>query len=349
MKRISRTQGKFELMRLFDHFAKQRGISMSDPQGHDAFLSALAGEFERHRASGTLIHGLRVQAMFAYVAGALGQCVAIKEEDAGECFCDDASIIAPDFRLVTMDGEERLVEVKNHHPNDPTSAYSLGSDYFGRLSRYAAIFRRPLYFAIHWSQPKLWTLVKSEEFSLKDDHYELPLARAMMRNQMVLLGDTMVGIIPPLELKLYADTGMPRQIKEDGTVFFTIGNAELLCAGRALQDSKDREIAWFLMNYGDWPCTQAPADVSGDLLVSAGLNVSPEEKSNPGQPFECIGFLSQMLSRKFNDITAGDGRVNMLSPKQDPDALMVEIPHDYHSELLPLWRFMIHVAPHESG
>jgi hypothetical protein len=279
--------------------------------------------------------------MFAYVAAGLGNCTAIKEEDAGELYCHDSSVVAPDFRVMILDGEEVLVEVKNHRPTDPAASYPIEGDYIDRLKRYAAIFKRPLYFAIFWSQARLWTLVQPKDFLHNGNRYALPPTEAMLKNQMGLLGDMMIGTLPSLTLKVYSDPAKPRAISADGTVSFTISRAELHCDDHVLTDTIDSKIAWFLMNYGDWPCAQAPAEVRDGLLVSAALTVAPEERSNSSQSFECIGFLSQMLSRKFNDVTTRDGQVSLLSPKADPGTLSVAIPPDHNSEALPLWRFKI--------
>ena len=65
--------------------------------------------------------------MFAYVAGAMGMCTTITQEDAGLFFADTPHLTRPDFHLVTKDGARFFVEVKNYSPNEkhyfaPTSS-----------------------------------------------------------------------------------------------------------------------------------------------------------------------------------------------------------------------------------
>ena len=345
MKRISRIQSQFDLIRQLDQYAKASGISIQNPKSQVAFLAALVAGFQKQRTDGILVHGLRVQAMFAYVAAGMGNCAAIKEEDAGEIYCQDDTLAAPDFRVVMLNGEEILVEVKNHHPKEPGETYEVKADYLGRLERYAALFKRPLYLAIFWSQPKIWSLAQPKDFVRNGPNFELPLTTAMMKNKLGLLGDMMIGTTPSLSLKLYSDPAKPRAVGLDGLTPFTIGQVELLCGDRVLTDPKDREIAWFLMHYGNWTGGDSPAEVRDGLLVSTSITVAPEERANPDQLFESVGFLSQMLSRQFNAHTTADGQVTKLSPTEDPGTINVAIPADHKSEALPLWRFAYSPAP----
>lgn len=328
-------------MRLLDQYARSRGVSIQDQANHADFLAELARDFEANRGNDILIHGLRIQAMFAYVAAALGNCAAIKEEDAGDVYAVDSGLRAPDFRVVTADRHEILVEVKNHRPSDPTADYVFTPTYFDSLRRYADVFQRDLYIAIYWSQWKLWSLVRSDHFDSAGDFYRLELGEAMKRSEMKLLGDCMLGTVPPLTLRLLSDPAKPRAVGPDGKAEFTIGNVELLAAGQVINDRLEKEIAWFLMNHGDWPGSPTPVEVVGGQLVSLGFEVEPEQRAEPDQGFEVIGFMSQMVSRQYNEMTAAHGRVDLLIPKRDPGDLGVIIPPGFKGETLRLWRLYL--------
>lgn len=313
----------------------------------DVFLSDLAKDFEANRSKEILIHGLRTQAMFAYVAAALGKCVVIKEEGAGELYTSNPAMRAPDFRIVTVNGQEFLVEVKNHRPRRASSPYSASRTYLDSLQAYAAAFKRPLYLAIYWSQLKGWALVPAESLQAEGHRYVLPMAAALKRNEMALLGDLMIGTIPSLTLKLYSDSAKSRRIGSDGLAQFTVQRAELFCGADLILDSKEREIAWFLMNYGNWPSTPIPADVAKGELIAMGVTAAPTERANPDEHFEIIGLLSEMVSRQYNDMTASSGRVDLLPPKRDPDKLGVLIPSGFLGNKLRLWVFVL--QPFEEG
>jgi hypothetical protein len=143
---------------------------------------------------------------------------------------------------------------------------------------------------------------------------------------MKVLGDCMLGTVPPLTLRLLSDLAKPRLVGPDGKTEFTIGAVELLAAGQTIDDPLEKAIAWFLMNNGGWPGAPTPSQVAGGELISIGFDVQPEVRSDADQGFETIGFMSQMLWRQYNEMTAGSGRVDQLIPKRDPGQLGVMIP-----------------------
>jgi hypothetical protein len=324
---------------MLDAHSRSQGVSIRDEANHSAFLSELLRKFETCKKNEILIHGLRTEAMFTHVAAAMGYCVAIKTEDAGDVYSIDSDLRVPDFRIVTSAGQELLVEVKNHHPSSPTRDFTVKKDYFESLKRYAMVFNRELYFAIYWSQWKLWSLVRHDRFDTSADAYRISLGDAMMRSEMNIIGDCMLATVFPLELRLFSDPHSSRTIETGGAVEFKVGVARLFAGGKEVDNSLEERIAWFLMNYGDWLGTLGCAEICEDELISIGLVVAPEERANPSERFEMIGYMSQMLSRQFDEITVGSEGVDLLIPKSDPEDLGVMIPSDYTGEKLPLWRF----------
>lgn len=57
--------------------------------------------------------GFRTESIFAYVAGAMGKCILIKQEDCGQWFTGKDDFSIPDYRVFLKSGEALLVEVKN--------------------------------------------------------------------------------------------------------------------------------------------------------------------------------------------------------------------------------------------
>ena len=341
MKRISRNPQKFDLMRIIDEYARSRGLDIRDQANQEALLAELEKQIEANRTNDILIHGLRIQTMFAFVAGALDTCRAIKEEDAGEFYSVEPEMRTPDFRIVTLESRELLVEVKNCHTVDPERAYRFTRVYLDSLKRYASVFQTELFIAIYWSKPKIWTLLSPNDFELRNEEYVLPWLEAIQHNKMYILSDCMIGSIPSLTLKLLSDPAKPRAVDASGRAPFTIGQVESYCGNQLIKDDFEKQIAWFLINYGDWPCKELPPEIVNGKVISIGFRVEPEHRSNPHQHFEIIGYLSQMISRQFNDMTAPEGSVMRLSPKHEPDSLGVVIPPDYRGKALPLWRLTL--------
>ena len=72
------------------------------------------------------------------------------------------------------------------------------------------------------------------------------MPEAMKRNEMILLGDHMVGTVPPLSLRLYADPNKPRSVGENGQVHFTIGRVALYAYGKEITDEFEKNLHGFL-------------------------------------------------------------------------------------------------------
>jgi hypothetical protein len=179
MKRITKESPKFDLMRLLDHYARRRDLNIRDEGSQRAFLDDLGEQCRLHKDNDILIHGLRVQAMCPYVVAALDHCRILKEEDSGEIYALSEDVQAPDCRLVTRDGRELLVEVKNFHTADPDAAFPMSHRYRASLVRYADVFGKELYLAIYWSALKLWTLVPITRLREGPKGYTLSLVDAL--------------------------------------------------------------------------------------------------------------------------------------------------------------------------
>ena len=297
-------------------------------------------EFSQHRDNEILIHGLRIQSMFLYVVAALAHCRIVKEEDAGEIYTAIDNLQAPDYRVITREGKELLVEVKNFYSKDPKAKFT--KKYRDSLSAYATLFGLDLYISVYWSILKIWTLVPLHRISNGNKNYYLSLTEALKWNEMYLLGDKQIGTTPYIGLRLYPNSNRPQESQKDGTVKFSIGKADLFCGDNIVDDQKEQEILWMLINHGDWPVRQQSAEQDRQGITSVSFVSEPVERANSQENFELIGTLSTMISRQFNEITAPSGKVEKLSTARDPASLDALIPHDYKGSKLPLWRFTIY-------
>jgi hypothetical protein len=90
-----------------------RGV---DPIGHpqriDDALSNVRGSLVDVTSSRSTLHGWRAQALFEAIVASLGRVRLLKLEDSGDIYFEGDSLKPPDFRIVTLDGEQILVEVK---------------------------------------------------------------------------------------------------------------------------------------------------------------------------------------------------------------------------------------------
>lgn len=95
------------------------------------------------------------------------------------------------------------------------------------------------------------------------------------------------------------------------------------------------------MLYGRWNVDEAEAEIADNQLVAIRYAAEPEEP-HPGQGFEFLGSMSEMISRNFLALTSSDeGSVERFSPKSESISLSLMIPEDYKGTALPLWRFTL--------
>lgn len=338
MKRHLSDQEYFKLLRMLDEFAKSEGISIKDEMVLDKFIQRLSEAVKKHRDTPIRIYGFRVESMFAHIAAALGKAQIITEEDSGAFFSSGEDIRRPDFRLITTGGEQLLIEVKNFHQKDPMEPFLVKSKYLLSLRKYSKAFNIPLKIAIFWSVWKLWTLVDPTHFNSEGTDCVISLPEAMKINEMSLLGDHMVGTVPPLSLRFYADTNKPRVVDENGQVYFTIGRAALYADGKEITDEFEKKLVWFFMLHGKWDKVDQPAEIKNGLLEYTEFSISPEQYDEK-QGFAMLGFLSELITSNYKFLTSPEGEILQLTPKQQPDQLSVLIPRNYKGKVLKLWRF----------
>ena len=268
--------------------------------------------------------------MFEYVAASLGKAVLIKREDSGEICSSDPEVRPPDFRIVLDDGTDLFVEVKNCHKTDPNYRFSLKHSYVSGIENYAKLFKRDIYIAIFWSRWRKWTLLKFGSFS-SGERPSISFLEAFKHNEMAKLGDMMIATTPPLTMRVIADPTKPRRVDDSGYVGFTIGAIELYCSGVRIEDKFDQSLAFYFMLNAEWVVPEPEARVEDGNLVHFDFTAKPEE-SVPGQRFQMLGFLSEMISRNYNHLTASDTGIERLSPAVDPDALGILIPQGYKGQ-----------------
>ncbi len=345
MKRIPRYPEKFEIVRLFQSMGQQHNFKLRDKKSQKSFLESIAKSID-FRKSPIVLYGSRTEAMFGYVVASLGRCSIVKQEDSGEIFTESGKIAVPDYRILTSDGRQFLVEVKNCHKT--LTKFSMKAQYFDGLREYSKLMGVNLRIAIYWSKWNIWTLISQEDLILERGAYVIDLLNSYKQNQMAEFGDLFIGIRVPLVLRIITDPNKPRTITRSGNVTYTIGAIQLLNADTDIVDEQEKKIAYYLFLFGDWPISRPRAKIENNELIAIDFEVKPEEQ-NQGQGFEIIGSLSGMISRFFNVLTAPSGQIEKIFPMAEPGSLGITIPTDYKGKQLSLWRFTVQPNIMHSG
>ena len=329
----------FSLLPMLCEYAAEKGIQPFETDSIQVFCKQLSDTLTSHIRNPARLFGLRTEAMFAYVAAAMGKCKLINQEDSGLLYSHDPSKIRrPDFRVVTESGEEILIEVKNFHQKTAHEPLKISKEYANSIRKYADLMNTMLMLAVFWSRWKVWTLV---DFSEIPEATPISLIDLLPINEMAILGDSILSSEPKLILRLTTSPDKPRDVDSAGIANFTIETAEMYVNQEMITDPIEKKIAWFLFQYSKWSNLDQPVVIRNRKLEQIDMVLTPSdiEESN-GQPFASHGFFSQMISNQYLNFTSDDTALKRLSPNQDPAKLGVLIPNDYKGEVLKLWRFL---------
>lgn len=347
MKKLKRDAEKFDVLELFADMSTEHGYDLTDPLAQEDFVTRVRASIEESKRSSITIFGKRIESLFAYVVGALGKVVLLKQEDSGDIYFAGEEVLAPDYRLTFHDNEQLLVEVKNFHHTNPAEKYSINKTYFNKLKKYADLNGLDLKFAVYFSSWNLWALLAIESFEENKKSYTIDLAKALACSEMALLGDCMVGTTPDLELHLLADPEEANEIDDSGQVPFIIRDIKIYCAGNEVTNEEEKKIAFHLIQFGTWLERETEVIVSDNKILGIKFVYSPESQEDPN--FAIIGNLSTMVTNGFKNHTVKNGDVVAIKLGFDPSVFKVLIPNDYNGQSLPLWRFVIQPNPNFKG
>lgn len=342
MKRLPRKPETFDVLELYAAIARQQGFRIGVPEHLEAFQSQMSTSLKATLANPNILHGKRVEAMFAHVLGALGECKYVKQEDGGASFSSSDEFLIPDYRVITNGGDLLLIEVKNFHMKDFGSRYTFTRSYLAKLAAYAEMNRAKLKFAIYFSRINQWVLLSPEAFIVDGRRAYVDFRHAMARNEFSFLGDRMIATLPPLSIELVGDAEDDRAIIQgDGTALITIREIKMYCADMLITNEVERNIAFYLLRYGKWEEMETPANIVDGRLASMKFVSRPKEPSEE-QQFQILGNLSSMVSAAFRELTVDDeANVFALDVKCEPQLLSIDIPKDYKGSALPLWQFVL--------
>lgn len=330
----------FNLFAEFGKFGLTEKISIRDPNARLAFSAHVERSIDQALADQNLIHGQRAETMFEAMLVSLDEYALLKSEDSGVVYPADKFIV-PDFRVVLKDGVQWLVEVKNVYIDDASaqSRRLMNPSYREKLTAYASATGGQLKLAIYWAKWRIWTLVSPEKLVDADGDVTLSMVEALKVNEMGKLGDRMIGMKPPLRIRLFADSEKTSRVAPDGTVNLIIGGAKIFCDQTEIVDPIEQEIAWMFMQYGQWDEAESEVELDGDKLVSIEFRWEPDDRQNEG--FEIAGTLSTVFARYFLETTTKDREVTQLQAPMRPGWFTPLVANDYQSKDLPLWRFIV--------
>ncbi|NTI32875.1 hypothetical protein [Rhizobium rhizogenes] len=334
---------QIDVLSLFGRFSREQGISLRDPRAGELFLDSVRTSVEDALQNDALQHGQRTQNMFEALIVSLGEYKLLKTEDTGVVH-PKGLYTAPDFRLVLKDGTQWLIDVKNVYLADPfQQRLVLRKADVGKLTAYAEATGCPLKITVYWARWRIWSLFDATQLApINDRKLSIDMLPSTQVSQLGKVGDRIVGIKPPLTLRLIADTTKERSITPGGEVRYTIDTAKMFCAGNEIVSPVEQSLASTFMQYGDWEISgPIPILDSDGLLEALEFKWTPQERSNPGEEFEMIGKLSSMFSRYYAEQTIGLDGLTQTEADPVPSWFKPLLDVDHKSDALRLWRFQI--------
>ena len=166
-----------------------------------------------------------------------------------------------------------------------------------------------LLYAHFWSVAGIWTLVDPSVLSSTGAVRRLTFEKAMMANEMYLLGDGLLAVEPPLVFSMIMDREEVQVAERLGdgeeTRQVMVSGVELLNVGRVITDPVERKLAWFLIRNGRWPQTEEyQFDNEGrlervDYICSPEISDEEAARQIAAQGMAIVGALSTLNTRKF--------------------------------------------------
>jgi len=347
MKRVKRDSGKFEALELYTTLGQEHQYKLYAEEDVKAFMQSIGDSLKAAQNNDSLIHGKRIETLFKHLAVGLDGCQLVKTEDAGETFTSgESEVLPPDYKLILNDGRQIFVEVKNCNQPNPRSPYYFTKKYIDKVEKYGEMHGIPVYYAIYYRCLNQWTMIPKSAMRELERKYETGLIHSIANNEMSMLGDMMIGTKPDLTFELIVDKAKEVKTTDDNKTHFTIGDVKIYCDDVEVDNSEEKNIAFYLMRFGKWACSEPVGIMDNeDNLHSVQFTFSPETlELAEKQGFEFIGDLSSMITSAFNERTIYEQRVTSLDARME-DVFKVKIRKEYKGENLPLWLMSMQPNP----
>ncbi|MCB0308279.1 MAG: hypothetical protein KDD48_02825 [Bdellovibrionales bacterium] len=331
----------------FDHYVmlNDLGLKKDDLESPQKIAEVINGIYKKNSDNPHVLHGMRAEKMFGYVARSLDGCDLIKNESHE--YYSPFSIQPPDYEMITKDKKRFFVEVKNNNEEFefdslPDNRYIVNEKYLQKLIKYSELNGVELKFAIYWVKLGMWTLVPIDCFSVIKGRRFVTLETAILNNEMVLLNDRMIGIKPPLIFRVLTDPSKPRVVSSNGEAKVNVLGFEIFNGTTKITSRNDLQLCWFLIMNAVWKQQDPEASVTEKNDLQRFDFIFEPEEVTPDQGFEVVGSLSTLLSRQFNSMTVPNRDIQNYIPKTDHLSLKSSIEFTKNYNQLPVWQFFVH-------
>lgn len=217
-------------------------------------------------------------------------------------------------------------------------------DWLKRQRTYAELNKLPLKIAIYWRRIGEWTLVDASIFCNhnKSTHI-LKIEKAMMLNEMAILGDVTLGTFLPLQIRIGFSKEKTHYIGNNEW-HLIVESADMFCRGTQITEELERSIAFKMMMGGSLKEETEITfreDGSPEFNIFTYDKIEKDERDDLG--FEIVGSVSRIISSGYMHATEwkdNEENTQLIMPQQEPEDFSVFIPENYKGTALPLWRLI---------
>lgn len=295
-------------------------------------------ELSKEEISDIAVYGTTTEIIFQKMVASISWCKMIKKEDEGSVLTDE-TIRVPDYRLVTKNGTNILVEVKNCNNKENKKVFT--KEYIDSLLKYCELCKTELKIAIFWNKFGIWSLNSIEDSTLNrtNTKYSITITDAAIANDTRLFGDLVIGLKPGVTIRFNAKKISEKRININSkTIEASISGIEVIYDGKTIEEPKAKSLLIFFMFYGTWDYKENTV-VKSDKELYIDYIFTQLENQNKG--FGIIGSLSSIITRYYKSICYGeDGKKINITPK----LMRIDLSpiFEYNkTKTIPLWIFAV--------
>jgi hypothetical protein len=353
MKKLVRRDAGIDYVKLLAEHSRRVAVATYSAEAIKEFGDELQRSLAATAEATHRIEGLRTEALFGAVVTALGDVSLLKAEDTGDIFYNGEDLQVPDYRIITRERVQLLVEVKTSSDRKfPPKPMSFSHNYIERLRRYAELAGAELRVAIFWQGTGQWTLSSLAAFSAGsagEQKWRLSYWRALATNEMATLGDRTIATPPPLRFRVLFNPDKSDHIAPGATGDFTVSVRGIRLLSRSKELSgMSAQIAWKLLWYGTWDELPPEDHYENGRLLWIDYPCAPSgwDENNPDhQGMAPIGGLSEMVSQVYLRSAVGTIHTSATDKALEPGYMREFIPADFVKQQLQIPIAMFTLQP----
>ena len=325
--------------------AKQLGIDLGSEADRAKLFAEIEKNIQNTAKNPIYVYGKRTQNIFFEMVKAIGSVKLIKEEDSGAFATVEKEAKLPDYRIITSEDESFLVEVKNFYykrlPEKGLPFRRIRKKDFQAYSVYAGLLGLPIKYAIYWQNIEVWTLTDSSFFIDSGSTYTIEFGQAMLRNEMIKVGDYSIATVSPLRIRVDFEPAPYDQKKGRQKIKMTIKRIRFFSKDKEIHDTKMQKLAFILMMYAGWNIKEPELLIKENKIIGEEFTATPQVDEDYKNWPDLKVYVSTLFTNMYKFEIESKRSYQIYLHKSLPN-LENLVPEKPFNKGLPLWIFRVH-------